>query len=332
MEDLPQEIWDVEILLRHFSRLKSDDDWRDAGRLRQVCKALRDRVPRMIREIRLWPETPAHAMRPYTYATRLCVEHNAHVTDIHLARLTRLTSLGLDHSRIRGYGFLSLTALVTLRLGSHQSSAAVCIALLTGLTSLSLGENNHIRDVHLAPLTRLTELELCGNTRITDTGLLALTALTDLSLGKNRNITDTALGALTGLTSLDLCENTRVTDAGVRGLTALRYLQLLENTRVTDAGLRNLKALTFLCLGMSKKVTDAGVQGLTALDHLDLMFNENITDAAIRRLTALTSLELGHVRNAKITEATLGRLCKVTAAYEEIEAEEDMALLNTLLY
>ena len=145
-----------------------------------------------------------------------------------LAKLTKLSSLGLVHLQIGAEGaraLASLSGLTSLSLRSNQIGAegARALASLTNLTSLDLGANEIGAEGAraLASLSGLTSLSLNSN-QIGAEGaraLVSLTNLTSLDLGGNEIGAEgaRALASLTNLTSLNL-DNNRIGDAGARAL------------------------------------------------------------------------------------------------------------------
>ena len=130
------------------------------------------------------------------------------VTDaglVHLANLTKLTSINLDSTQVTDAGLVHL-------------------ANLTKLTDIHL-DDTQVTDaglVHLAGLKELCTLAL-SRTKVTDTGLARLAGLTKLEV-------------------LEL-DNTKVTDAGLAHLSEAKQLNrlYLRDTHVTRAGVITLQ-------------------------------------------------------------------------------------------
>lgn len=195
----------------------------------------------------------------------------------HLAGLTGLRALMLDHLWVSGEGLAAL-------------------APLGNLEELTLAQTLVGDDAAeaITAFSRLRRLRLAG-TSISGAGLAKLAklpALADLDVSEAVQIDDAALehvGRMAGLRRLNLWR-VPVGDAGIAQLAGLEDLEWLnlDNTQLTDAGLEavgGLRKLQTLYLG-STAVSNAGlgrIAGLTALESLSLQ-RTAVDAAAVREL------------------------------------------------
>ena len=197
----------------------------------------------------------------------LDLSNSAHLTDVDLApigRLTGLSELVLLNTNVTGAGLAQLVPIDGLRL-------------------LDLRGCGQIGDSALQPLSRFPQLSVVrlSGYGVTDAGLAVLGICP-------------ALGSLT-------IEDAAITDPG---LSTIRSLPLEELTlfrcfRVTDAGLEHVAGLTKL-KRLSLRGTPVNGLGLTHLadkrDLVQLQLSETMLDSAgiqqVRKLTSLTRLEL----------------------------------------
>jgi serine/threonine protein kinase/Leucine-rich repeat (LRR) protein len=227
----------------------------------------------------------------------------AHLTDVGLAQISRLTALKtltLKNTGVTDAGLKSLEG-------------------LTNLQSLVL-EGTGVSDAgltHLQPLRALTTLDLT-NTAVSDAGLKQLQGLTQLeSLRLNGSqVTDAGLKLLPAWKKLHalMLEWTRVTDAGLKELQGLPQLDRLwlRGSRVTDAGMVHLGGLTKLrILDLSSlPITDAGLAQLSTLKNLQhlVLDRTRVTDAGLLQLKKLSLMYSLFLGETGVTEAGLTSL------------------------
>jgi Leucine-rich repeat (LRR) protein len=217
------------------------------------------------------------------------------------ARNTNLERLSLNHTRVAGTAFrsLSLKRLRELDLNYSQMND-------TGL-------------VHLKGLTALETLNLYG-TKITGTGFSHLKELANLQSlwAANTKFTDMGLVHLAGFTNLQKLslQRTPITDVGLahlKGLTKLQELDLSE-TQITDAGLLHVKGLinlqTLTLYGT--QITDEGMVHLKGLANLYRLYlnDTKVTDAGLVYLKDITKLGEVHLLGTNVTEEGVGELRK----------------------
>jgi hypothetical protein len=210
----------------------------------------------------------------------------------HVTGLTRLISLSLNASGVRGPGLSNLQPLLSLRVLALRS--------LHALRDVDLLNLRHLDD--------LEELELDWCRRVRGGGLGALSRLRRLRRLSLRECgLDAAgvlaIGELHGLTRLDLDCNDGVGDGGVaalRTLTALHALSLADCPNLRGHGLAALSTLTCLqsldlsdrAFPNSKRLSAAGfaaVGRLASLRRLDVGLC-GFGDAHVAALVALTGL------------------------------------------
>ena len=190
----------------------------------------------------------------------------------HLAGLTALRTLMLDHLWVSGEGLAALAPLVRLE-------------ELT-LAQTLVGDD---ATEAIAACPRLRRLRL-ARTSVSGQGLAMLAKLpqlADLDVSEAVQIDDAALehvGRMTGLRKLNLWR-VPVGDAGIARLAGLQNLEWLnlDNTQLTDAGLETvggLGKLQTLYVG-STSVSNAGLERLAGLSALrDLSLQRTAVDAA----------------------------------------------------
>ena len=216
----------------------------------------------------------------------------AHVTDAHLAKITRLDLPFKSITVLKTGDFDGLTGLKTLDLQGNQISDISALAGLTSLTDLRL-HGNQISDIGaLAGLTNLERLFLSRN-QISDISVLAgLTNLTELYLSGNQISDISALAGLTQLPALYLGGN-QISDISVlAGLTQLPVLYLGGNQISDISALAGLTSLTDLHLNDNQISDISALAGLTSLTALYLNDNQISDISALAGLTSLTTLRL----------------------------------------
>ena len=219
---------------------------------------------------------------------RLGLSNNRGVTDAglaHLKGLTRLRSLDLMGTSVKGPGLAQLHA-------------------LRRLESLDL-QTLPLSDADLAPLADLTALKrLLITASITDAGMVHLKPLTNLEFLALRMvpISTAGLAPLAGMTQLKtlILTETRIDSlVPIKDLTSLVDLRLV-GTSIDDRGLapvEGFRSLTSLTLSRTR-VTDQGLihlRGLSKLTELQLArtaVTEDGLKAILASLSALRSLAL----------------------------------------
>ncbi len=194
-------------------------------------------------------------LRDWTHLRQLTLSDPVSDTGLsHIAGLTALEKLNLDHTLITDEGMVHLAGLTRLK---HL------VPPRKGLSGTGFAQ--------LHALTELREVVL-GYTEVTDEGLAGLAKIPGiLKLRLPSQITDAGvkhLGSMTSLIELNL-DRTGVTDAGVSHLVNPSRLESLglNETRVTDAALKDL----------------AACRSLRSLDLVKLL-GSGVTDAAVEPL------------------------------------------------
>ena len=246
----------------------------------------------------------------------------AHVTEAHLARITRLDLRGKSITALKAGDFDGLTALTYLNLSglgltslplgvfdgltalteltlygnSLTSLPSGVFDELTGLTGLWLGGNNltNLPSGIFDELAALKTLSVYDNslTSLPSGVFDELTALTDLRVGAN-NLTSLLSGVfdeLTGLIVLDLSGNSlRSLPSGIFDeLTALTRLTLYDNplTSLPSGVFDELTGLKILYLNLDEISDVSELEGLTSLTELYLRGNPISDYGPLRRLKA----------------------------------------------
>lgn len=199
----------------------------------------------------------------------------------HIARLTNLRVLALDHLWVTGEGLSLLTPLKNLEDLSLEGTLIDDSTLTTVASAFPELRKLHISRTqissdglkHVGKINSLTELNLSEISGIGDDGLThvaGLWELTALNLWRTK-ITDKGikhLQEMTGLLSLNLAQ-TRVTNEGLPLLKRMKRLQYLnlDGTNISDEGLAELAALSSLrVLKLSRTaVTRRGAARLQAM-------------------------------------------------------------------
>jgi Leucine rich repeat/Leucine Rich repeat len=243
------------------------------------------------------------------------------LTDDHLAYLaglSRLETLFLSKTGVKGPGFVHLKGLSRLRylsLGEIplEDDDLAHISKIVSLTDLSSYNCKGVTDVglaHLQGLVNLEELSLVNGSEITTRGLDFLKNMKKLSLlwltySKVDSIEP--LAHLRGLTCLRLHKN-RLTDAGLKpisGFKNLTYL-FLSCEQISDDSMKaigNLESLQWLDVS-STEITDAGLTPLINLRNLrTLELNETrIGDTGLLSLAGLPACQVIDLKKTPVTQ------------------------------
>ena len=198
----------------------------------------------------------------------------------HIARLTGLRSLTIDHAVITAAGVKNLLALGQLEyLALPESTDDAVMALLPSFAKL--------KGLYL------------NNSRLTNAGLAHLKdlpALEELSLGPGR-MTDK------GLTHLAACSR-------------LEYL-MLSGTNFTDFGMAYIKdipRLKILHAGHLNHLTDRGMENISTAAQVERMsfhWADGITEAGLAHLARLSNLKMLDVSHAQLTDTGTVHLAKL---------------------
>jgi Leucine-rich repeat (LRR) protein len=223
----------------------------------------------------------------------------------HIATLSNLEALVLNHTKVSSIGVQSLVG-------------------LPKLTSLGLN-GVPLDDADLASISQLTQLRRLSVGRydasLTDAGMAHLRKLTNLeflfvSSGRATDASLANLAACTQLRHLELYL-TRLTDAGLAHLERLQNLEklVLRYANITDAGFkhfRDMGKLQELAFVNCKSITGSGMAELGELPKLvSLNFiATSVDDTGLEQFGRFPHVAAVILVRTKVTDTGLLRLCK----------------------
>jgi len=205
------------------------------------------------------------------------------VTELpHLARLTKLESLNLSYTFIKGLDGLDR---------------------LTGLKSLDIGYITLTNVLSVAPLTRLTSLNISGAGFSDLRGLERLISLESFTAEHSNLPTFPVSGKLPALKILDLAHSKAITHLpDLESFPALRSLDIHDSSLNKLSGLEKLTELEILDVSETRINELPGLASLTGLVDLDIS-RTDVTD--LPGVTNLRSLKKLKVKNSRVPDELL---------------------------
>jgi len=256
----------------------------------------------------------------------------------HIARLTGLRSLTVDHAIITSAGVKNLLALRQLEyLTLPESTDDAVMALLPSFTRLrglylSSSRVTNADLTHLKDLPNLEELAL-GLGRMTDKGLIQLAACSRLEylMLSGTNFTDFGMAYIKDiphLKTLHAGHLNHLTDRGMENISTAVQVERMSfhwADGITEAGLAHLARLSNLkMLDVSHaQLSDAGTLHLARIKGLESLEidGKNLTDVGLTHLARFTNLRKLHATRPFFVDPNKDRNYYTDAGIERLAAD-----------